>query len=292
MINEQENTLNQNPEAGENSSHKSEGENNTVQQEGQQEEKTVNEITESTVASEKKEEESSSEEKEKQIVEVVSEEKVAANKEAKEETKTEKSETQSPAAAATKKAAPKPMVKKPIGEKKWYVVRAISGKENKVKLYLDQEISRLGLTDYVSQVLIPKEKIYTIKAGKKVSKERSYFPGYILVEAILTGEIPHIIESTTGVIGFLASKGQPPAPIRMSEVNRILGKVDELAESEEMINVPYVVGETVKVTDGPFNSFSGIIEEVNEEKKKLKVMVKIFGRKTPLELGYLQVEKE
>ena len=184
------------------------------------------------------------------------------------------------------------MVKKPLGEKKWYVVRAISGKENKVKLYLDQEINRLGLTDYVSQVLIPKEKIYTIKAGKKVSKERSYFPGYILVEAILVGEIPHIIESTTGVIGFLASKGQPPAPIRMSEVNRILGKVDELAESEEMINVPYVVGETVKVTDGPFNSFSGIIEEVNEEKKKLKVMVKIFGRKTPLELGYLQVEKE
>ncbi|MBT8195035.1 MAG: transcription termination/antitermination factor NusG [Bacteroidia bacterium] len=196
------------------------------------------------------------------------------------------------AAAAAVAAKPPVKKKKQVGEKKWYVIRAISGKENRVKLYIEQEINRLGLGEYVSQVLIPKEKIYTIKAGKKVSKERNYFPGYVLIEANLVGEIPHIIESTTGVIGFLASKGMPPAPIRASEVNRILGKVDELADSEEMINVPYVVGETVKVTDGPFNSFSGIIEEVNEEKKKLKVMVKIFGRKTPLELGYLQVEKE
>jgi transcriptional antiterminator NusG len=106
------------------------------------------------------------------------------------------------------------------------------------------------------------------------------------------GEVPHVIQNTTGVIGFLGAKGEAPAPLRISEVNRILGKVDELADSEEVINVPYVVGETVKVTDGPFNSFSGIIEEVNEEKKKLKVMVKIFGRKTPLELNYVQVEKE
>jgi transcription termination/antitermination protein NusG len=106
------------------------------------------------------------------------------------------------------------------------------------------------------------------------------------------GEIPHIIENTSGVIGFLGAKGEPPAPLRLSEVNRILGKVDELVESDEVLNIPYVVGETVKVIDGPFNSFSGVIEEVNEEKKKLKVMVKIFGRKTPLELSYMQVEKE
>ena len=176
--------------------------------------------------------------------------------------------------------------------KKWYVIRAISGKEKKVKQYLESEILRAGLQNHVSQVLIPMEKYYQIKDGKKVSKERSYFPGYILIEAELAGEINHIIESTTGVIGFLGVKGQPPAPLRLSEVNRILGKVDELADSEEIINIPFVVGETVKVVDGPFNSFSGVIEEVNEEKKKLKVMVKIFGRKTPLELSYMQVEKE
>jgi transcriptional antiterminator NusG len=179
-----------------------------------------------------------------------------------------------------------------MSEKKWYVIRAISGKEKKVKQYIESEISRLKLQDEVSQVLIPMEKIYQVKDGKKVSKERSYFPGYILIEANLTGEIPHIIENTTGVIGFLGPKGEAPAPLRASEVNRILGKVDELADSEEVIHNPYVVGESVKVIDGPFNSFSGIIEEVNEEKKKLKVMVKIFGRKTPLELSYMQVEKE
>lgn len=184
------------------------------------------------------------------------------------------------------------MTETTTGGKKWYVVRAISGKEKKVKQYLESEILRAGLQDYVSQVLIPMEKYYQIKDGKKVSKERSYFPGYILVEAELVGEISHIIENTTGVIGFLGAKGEAPAPLRQSEVNRILGKVDELADSEEIINIPYVVGETVKVIDGPFNSFSGVIEEVNEEKKKLKVMVKIFGRKTPLELSYMQVEKE
>jgi transcriptional antiterminator NusG len=176
--------------------------------------------------------------------------------------------------------------------KKWYVIRAISGKEKKVKQYIDAEINRLNLTDYVSQVLIPTEKVYQIRAGKKISTERSFFPGYILVEAHLTGEIPHIIENTTGVIGFLGSKGEPPAPLRLSEVNRILGKVDELAENEEVFTTPYVVGESVKVTDGPFNNFSGIIEEVQEDKKKLKVTVKIFGRKTPIELSYTQVEKE
>jgi len=176
--------------------------------------------------------------------------------------------------------------------KKWYVIRVISGKEKKIKGYIESEINRLKLNSYVEQVLIPTEKIYQIKAGKKVSKERNYLPGYILIEAELSGEIPHIIQNVTGVINFLGSKGEKPAPLRMSEVNRILGKVDELAESEEVLNIPFVVGESIKVVDGPFNSFSGIIEEVNEEKKKLKVMVKIFGRKTPLELSYMQVEKE
>jgi transcriptional antiterminator NusG len=176
--------------------------------------------------------------------------------------------------------------------KKWYVVRAISGKEKKVKQYLESEISRLKLEDYITRVLIPLEKVYQVRNGKKISKERNLYPGYVLIEANLVSEIPHIIKSVPNVIGFLGTKGEAPIPIRESEVNRILGKVDELAERGEEVNIPYIVGESVKVVDGPFNSFSGIIEEINEEKKKLKVMVKIFGRKTPLELGFMQVEKE
>ena len=175
--------------------------------------------------------------------------------------------------------------------KKWYVVRAISGSEKKVKLYLESEISRLKLEDFISRVLIPIEKVYQVRNGKKISKERNLYPGYVLIEATLVGEVPHIIKNVPNVIGFLGTKGEP-IPMRQSEVNRILGKVDELAEQGEEVNVPYIVGESVTVIDGPFNSFSGIIEEINEEKKKLKVMVKIFGRKTPLELGFMQVEKE
>lgn len=177
--------------------------------------------------------------------------------------------------------------------KKWYVVRAISGKEKKVKQYLEVEINRHGLKDHVSQILIPTEKIIQIRNGKKVSKERPFYGGYILIEASLVGEVPHIIKNTTGVLGFLGeTKGGEPVPMRPSEINRILGKVDELAESEETLVNHFVVGESVKVINGPFNSFSGVIEEINEEKKKLKVMVKIFGRKQPLELGFMEVEKE
>jgi len=176
--------------------------------------------------------------------------------------------------------------------KKWYVIRAIGGKEKKVKEYIENEINRLNLQDYISQVLIPQEKVYQIRAGKKISKERNFFPGYVLIEAALVGEIPHILKSIPNVIGFLGSKEGEPVPLRKSEINRILGKVDELAASDEEINVPFYVGESVKVVDGPFNSFTGTIEEVNDEKKKLKVMVKIFGRKTPLELSFMQVEKE
>lgn len=178
-------------------------------------------------------------------------------------------------------------------EKKWYVVRAISGKEKKVKEYIESEIAALGLQDFVGQVLIPMEKVYQIRNGKKVSKERSFFPGYVLVEIAMIGEVPHVIKGINNVIGFLgAEKGGDPVPLRLSEVNRILGKVDELAETDEELNIPFIVGETIKVIDGPFNGFNGTIEEINEEKRKLKVMVKIFGRKTPVELGYLQVEKE
>ena len=180
-----------------------------------------------------------------------------------------------------------------MAEKHWYVVRAIGGQESKVSTYIENEISRLNLGDFVSQVLVPTEKVFQIRNGKKVSKERNFFPGYILIEANLVGEVPHTIKSIPGVIGFLgATKGGEPVPMRMSEVNRILGKVDELAVTDEEIVNPYVVGESVKVIDGPFNSFSGLIEEIDEHKKKLKVTVKIFGRKTPVELSFMQVEKE
>jgi transcriptional antiterminator NusG len=176
--------------------------------------------------------------------------------------------------------------------KKWYVLRAIGGKEKKVKEYIDSEVARLKLGDYISQVLIPTEKVYQIRAGKKISKERTFFPGYVLVEAVLVGEVPHLLRNIPNVIGFLGSQTGDPVPLRKAEINRILGKVDELNASDEELNVPFFIGESVKVIDGPFNSFTGIIEEVNDEKKKLKVMVKIFGRKTPLELSFMQVEKE
>ena len=177
--------------------------------------------------------------------------------------------------------------------KKWYVVRAVSGKEKKVKEYLELEISRMKLNDYVNQVLIPTEKVFKIQNGKKVNKEKAFLPGYVLIEAALVGEVSHVIKSIPNVIGFLGTeKGGEPVPMRMAEVNRILGKVDELSETEEELKIPFTIGESVKVIDGPFNNFSGVIDEINEEKKKLKVMVKIFGRKNLLELSYMQVEKE
>ncbi len=176
--------------------------------------------------------------------------------------------------------------------KNWYVVRAVSGQENKVKNYIENEIARLGYSDYVDEVLVPTEKVIQIRNGKKVNKERVYFPGYIMVKANLGGEIVHVIKSITNVIGFLGEvKGGDPVPLRKAEVNRMLGKVDELSVKSDNLVIPYTIGETVKVIDGPFNGFNGTVEKVNEEKRKLEVMVKIFGRKTPLELSYMQVEK-
>ena len=176
---------------------------------------------------------------------------------------------------------------------KWYVVRAIGGQENKVKAYIETEIARLGLSDFVSQVIVPTEKVIQIKDGKKINKEKVYFPGYIMIQANLSGEIPHIIKSITNVIGFLGeTKGGEPVPLRQTEVNRMLGKVDELSlEADQNVVIPFTKGETVKVIDGPFNGFDGTVENINKEKRKLEVMVKIFGRKTPLELSYMQVDK-
>jgi transcriptional antiterminator NusG len=176
--------------------------------------------------------------------------------------------------------------------KKWYVVRAVSGQENKIRDYMDSEINRLGFNDFVEDILVPTQKVVQIRKGKKINKEKVYFPGYIMIKANLTGEIPHIIKALPNVIGFLGeTKGGDPIPLRTAEVNRMLGKVDELSTESESVSIPFEIGENIKVIDGPFNGFNGTIEKVNQEKRKLEVMVKIFGRKTPLELSYMQVEK-
>ena len=176
--------------------------------------------------------------------------------------------------------------------KKWYVVRAVSGQENKVKDYIQREIAQEGLSDYVDQVLVPTEKVFHMRNGKKISKDKVYFPGYVMIEANLTGEVPHVIRAINGVVGFLGeTKGGDPVPLRKSEVLRMLGKVDELSVRVDNVVVPYSVGEIVKVIDGPFNGFDGSVERIFEEKRRLEVVVKIFGRKTPLELSYSQVEK-
>ena len=177
-------------------------------------------------------------------------------------------------------------------QKTWYVLRAISGKESKVKEYIDYEIAHTNLSDFVSQVPIPTEKTIQVRNGKKVVKERSYLPGYVLVEVALVGEVAHHLRNIPNVLGFLGGLDNP-TPLRQSEVNRILGTMDEMQEvSMEDTTVLFTVGESVKVNHGPFSGFSGIIEEVSKEKRKLKVMVKIFGRKTPIELDFMQVEKE
>ena len=179
-----------------------------------------------------------------------------------------------------------------VTDKKWYVIRAVTGQEAKVKKYITTELARVGLDSQVEDILVPTEKVIQIRKGKKVQKEKTYFPGYIMIKADISGEILHIIRSITNVLGFLGeTKGGEPVPLRTSEVNRMLGKVDELAISGEQISIPFNIGESVKVIDGPFNGFTGSIDNVNEEKRKLEIMVKIFGRKTPLELSYMQVEK-
>lgn len=179
-----------------------------------------------------------------------------------------------------------------VTDKKWYVIRSVTGQEAKVKQYIMTELDRVGLDSQVEDILVPTEKVIQIRQGKKVQKEKTYFPGYIMIKADISGEILHIIRSVTNVLGFLGeTKGGEPIPLRTSEVNRLLGKVDELAISGEQISIPFNIGESVKVIDGPFNGFTGSIDNVNEEKRKLEVMVKIFGRKTPLELSYMQVEK-
>ena len=176
--------------------------------------------------------------------------------------------------------------------KKWFVLKAVSGKVAKVKEYLEALMrNNPSLADHVGQILLPTEKYAQLRNGKRVVKEKLFLPGYVLVEAKLDGEVAHTLRFIPNVLGFLGGMDNP-SPVRQSDINRILGTAEDTAIRTEVVDIPFVLDEAVKVTDGPFNGFSGVIEEVNAEKRKLKVMVKIFGRKTPLELGYNQVEKE
>ena len=172
------------------------------------------------------------------------------------------------------------------------MLRAVSGKEGKVKEYLEALMKRDDmLAANVGQILLPTEKYAQLRNGKRVVREKLFLPGYVLVEANLQGEMAHTLRFIPNVLGFLGGMDNP-TPVKQADINRILGTAEETVIKSDDISVPYMVDEAVKVTDGPFSGFSGVIEEVNSEKRKLKVMVKIFGRKTPLELNYNQVEKE
>lgn len=177
-------------------------------------------------------------------------------------------------------------------DKKWYVLRAASGKEAKVKEYIDAQL-RLNekLAERVFEVLLPVEKHATVrKDGKRVIKEKLSLPGYVLIQANMNADVASALRFMPNVLGFLGGTSEP-TPVRQNDINRLLGNSEDTV-LDEVQDIPYVVGETVKVTDGPFSGFHGVIEEVNSEKHKLKVMVMIFGRQNPLELGFMQVAKE
>lgn len=182
-------------------------------------------------------------------------------------------------------------------ESKWYVLRVVSGKERSVKEYLDKDVARNGWATIIKQVFLPMEKVFKVQNGKKVMREKNYFPGYVMLEVEdgkLTDDIVQHVSNISNIMHFLTdgkgSKGNIIS-LRKSEVNKMLGRVDEMNDVGVTISEPFIVGETIKIIEGPFNDFNGVIEEVNDEKKKLKVTVKIFGRSTPVELNYLQVEK-
>ena len=174
--------------------------------------------------------------------------------------------------------------------KRWYVVRTYSGHEAKVKAYVESEVARLNLGERISSVMIPSEKVIEVKDGKKKAKVKNFFPGYVLVEALLDKETIHLILEAPSVLGFVPDKNNP-APLQPDEVRRLIGKMEQ-KEGVEFVDIPFRIGDPVKVVEGPFNNFSGFVQGVNTEKLKVKVMVSIFGRKTPVELDFVQVELE
>jgi len=178
-------------------------------------------------------------------------------------------------------------------EYRWYCLRAISGKELKVKELLDAEIKNCDFNGNVEQVVVPTEKVVSQKGNKKEIKDKVLFSGYVFVRCRLVGEVQAQLANTTNVVNFLMGRvTKKPEPLPDEQIAAMLGNVDDQVETEDAVELTFMVGETIKVNDGPFKDFDGVIEEVSDEKKKLKVSVKIFGRKTPLELNYDQVVKE
>lgn len=174
---------------------------------------------------------------------------------------------------------------------KWYTIKVHNGKERQIKKHLEKQVEINKLENNVFEILAPYEKYFVVKKGVKVYRERNFYPGYLFIHADLTGEIPPIIKSVTGVLGFVGAKGEPH-PLRGNEIDRILTRIDESIAKGENVEMPYIIGETVKISDGPFANFFGEIQEINKDKQSLKVCVKIFGRDTPLEIRFGQVEKQ
>lgn len=176
--------------------------------------------------------------------------------------------------------------------RKWYVLRTFSGQEKRIKDYIELELERSGMQDMVEEILIPTEQVLELRSGKKRTREKTLFPGYVFIKSVINNEIKHIVSGLPISTNFTVNSKGDPIPLQPDEIDRILGKVKASAEAGPVSEIPYKAGQAVKVIDGPFNNFSGIIEEVHPDKMKLTVMVSIFGRKTGLELDYVQVERE
>jgi transcriptional antiterminator NusG len=174
--------------------------------------------------------------------------------------------------------------------KRWYVMHVYSGFEKKAKQAIIEKAEKLGLTDNFEEILVPTEEIVELKRGQKVSAERKFFPGYVLIKMEMTDQTWHLVRDTPKVTGFLGGSGTRPVPISEAEAQRIMSQVKEGIERPRP-SITFEIGEQVRVSDGPFNSFNGTVEEVDEERSRLKVAVSIFGRSTPVELEYTQVEK-
>lgn len=195
----------------------------------------------------------------------------------------------------TKKKKEEVKVERKVPQRGWYVVRAVAGQENAIKKVIESEVRREKLEERIFEVLIPVEKVFEVKEGKKKIKERILYPGYIFCDLFPDGEILNMIKNVPSVIGFLHSKApnratdEMPEPLRKSEVEKMLGKVEEMSLAEEVLEVPFSEGEEIKVIDGPFDGCTGVIKRIYKD--KIEVEVRIFERSTPVELSYTQIEK-
>jgi transcriptional antiterminator NusG len=180
-----------------------------------------------------------------------------------------------------------------LSDKKWFALRVFSGKEEKVKSRIEHEVEQGNIEEKIGNIIIPSENIIEMKNGKKRVKNKVFFPGYMLIEMVLDNQTKHVVVNTPGVVNFVGPRNEP-VPLRASEVRSIIGKIEKSRETEVKgkITVPFKVGDAIKVVDGPFNDFTGFVEEINDEKNKVKVNISIFGRQTPVELDFLQVELE